>query len=186
MEKSNRMEMNLILRNYKLPNGGVNYNQVLRIPSKDRMQALVVSEGYEKIHILLSAGIQVAMESLNLTNPLTPNQIVDLSDALIDTSSEDNLGIEDIVIFLQRLVRGEAGKLFNSMDIPKFMELFENYRQERHAEYLRVKEELNVQHKAMGSYRGVRQDVDDKNVDPKTFFELLDVVNQEKYGAGDS
>src|ERR1700748_2459317 len=98
----------------------------------------------------MGAAIQLAMESLNLSQGLTTNQIFDLVDNIIDSSTEDYLGLEDVILFLQKLARGEAGKLYKHIDIASFMEMFEKYRQERHLEYIRTKEEHHSQYKIVG------------------------------------
>jgi hypothetical protein len=177
LERGDKLEMNVALRPYKMPNGAVNFNQVLRVPSTDRIHGLISSGGYERVHRMLSGAIQVSLESMNINKTLTANQVVDLVDALIDSSREDNLAVEDIVLFLQKLVRGEAGKLFNSIDIPRFMEYFEDYRQQRHTEYLRAKEELHAQYKATGTMGRTTPVEKDADMDISTFFELLQTVN---------
>lgn len=47
------------------------------------------------------------------------------------------------------MTRGEYGKLYESMDVPKFMEMFEIYRQERFQEIINIREEQAAQHKAI-------------------------------------
>lgn len=81
---------------------------------------------------------------------MNEDQILDLADAIIDSSHEDFLAIEDVMLFLQGLTRGKYGALYESMDIPKFMEKFEIYRQERHTAYQDLKYEKHVQLKSMG------------------------------------
>jgi hypothetical protein len=100
---------------------------------------IMKSVGVKKVHMLLGASIQVAMESMNLSKPLTANQTFDIVDNILDSCGEDYLGVEDVILFLQKMVRGETGNLFSAMDVPKFMQMFEKYRQERHVEYLRIK-----------------------------------------------
>jgi len=121
----------------------------------------------------LAAAITMAMESLNLSKPLTPDQIIDLTDILIDTSAEDYLSLEDVLLFLQQVSRGIMGELYSSIDIPKIMKSFEKYRQERHSEYIRLKEEQDIQRKTIGDNNGRVKIEKDKNIDPTTFFELL-------------
>lgn len=77
-------------------------------------------------------------------------QILNLAEEIIDTSSEDNLSLEDLMLFLQNLVRGKYKLSYESFDIPKFMELFEIYRQERHSMILRLRENEHLQFKALG------------------------------------
>ncbi len=182
MEAGNKLNLSLELKKYKEASGAVNFREVLRVPFNDRLHGLIQTEGYERMHILLGAAIQLSMESLNLTKALTANQIFDLVDAIIDSSGEDWLGIEDILLFLQKLVRGETGVLYSSMDIPKFMQMFEKYRQERHIEYIQLKEEMEAQHKATPLMNerlslGMRKN---KEEDAATFFELMETYQSER------
>ena len=181
MERGDKMGLSVAIKAYKYPNGAVNFNQLLKIPSTDRIPALIQKEGLEKVHKLMGAAIQLALESLNLSQGLTPNQVFDLVDNIIDSSTEDYLGIEDVVLFLQKLVRGEAGKLYKHIDVASFMEMFEKYRQERHLEYIRTKEEQHVQYKISGRNvpRGTIEK--DKDIDPETFFDLLQTYHENRH-----
>lgn len=174
------MQLSIAINRFKLPNGAVNFPALLSVPGKDRIPTLAEKIGYERLHKTLQVAIQLAMESMNLSKPLTANQIFDLVDAIIDTSKEDYLAIEDVVLFLQKMVRGESGTLFAAMDIPKFMQKFEEYRQNRHAELLRIREEQVAQWNGMGgSPKRVELELD-KNMDAKTFFELYQAYNEGK------
>lgn len=180
METGNKLELSVAIKEYKYPNGAVNFNQLLRIPSNDRLPALIQKEGLPRVHKLLGAAVQLAMESLNLTQALTANQIFDLVDNILDSSTEDYLGLEDVVLFLQKLVRGEAGKLYKHIDVASFMEMFEKYRQERHLEYIRTKEEQHVQYKITGK-SNIRPAIEkDKDMTTETFFDLLQTYHEER------
>lgn len=169
-----KLEISLNLKQYKYANGAVDFTPILRIPLEDRVPGLVAKIGLKQVHMTLAAAVTMSMESLNLSKPLTPNQIIDLVDILIDTAGEDFLSLEDVMLFLQQLIRGGSGKLFSAMDVPKFMESFEKYRQYRHEEYLRLKEEQDAQFKGTTNPKRVTPEMEkDKNIDPTTFFELL-------------
>lgn len=173
LESGDKFEINLQLKKYKFQNGAVNYNTVLRLPGGDRLPGLIVKLGLKKVHMTLAVAVTIAMETLNLSKPLTPNQIIDLVDILIDSAQEDYLSLEDVLLFLQQLARGVMGSLFSSIDIPKIMGAFEVYRQERHSEYRKLKYEQDAQYKTMGD-NNIRVKIEnDKNIDPTTFFELL-------------
>lgn len=150
LEAGDKLELNMALKSYKLQNGAVNYHAVLSVPRTERIPALLQLQGYKKVHKTILAGIQLAMESMNLSNSLTAVQTFDLTDMLIDSSSEDNLAVQDVVLFLQKLTRGEMGKLYNQMDVPKFMELFEVYREERFQALVKIREEQDMQYKSAG------------------------------------
>lgn len=111
----------------------------------------------------ITAGVTLAMESLNLKQPMNPLQILDLSEAIIDTAEDDNLSLEDLMLFLQGLVRGKYSPLYESMDIPKFMEKFEIYREERHRAILEYRENKHLEFKALGDPTRVAK--------PETAFE---------------
>ena len=99
--------------------------------------------------MIVTAGLTMALESMNLSRPMNEAQVMDLSMMIIETAAEDNLALEDVILFLQNLVRGQYGALYESMDIPKFMEKFELYRQDRHESFMRIREEQHSQHKAL-------------------------------------
>ena len=99
--------------------------------------------------MIVTAGITLAMEAMNLSRPMNAAQIMDLADAVIESAGEDNLSLEDVMIFMQKMTRGEYGPLYESMDIPKFMDKFETYRQDRHESYVRMREEMDAQFKAL-------------------------------------
>jgi len=169
------MALSVELKRFKLDNGAINYGEILKIPFNDRLPGLMKSVGFKKVHMLLGASIQVAMESMNLSKPLTANQTFDIVDNILDSCGEDYLGVEDVILFLQKMVRGETGNLFSAMDVPKFMQMFEKYRQERHCEYLRIKEEKEAQYKCTPNTgrlsEGMRKASDE---DSATFFSLME------------
>lgn len=92
----------------------------------------------------------MAFEAMNQKRGMNEFQILNLAEEIIDTSSEDNLSFEDLMLFLQNLVRGKYKIAYESFDIPKFMELFEIYRQERHKTILELRENQHLQFKALG------------------------------------
>lgn len=149
VRKGNKQLINQVLRNYKLQNGAPNFLNLFSINSSLRLPALA-KQDYEGTLDVVVAGVTLAVESMNLKRPMTGEQINDLAEELIDTSSEDNLSLEDVILFMQRLVRGQYGELYDSMDIPKFMEKFELYRQERHSEIVRIRENEHLQSKSLG------------------------------------
>lgn len=184
MDKGSKVDLSVAIKPYKYENGAVNFNQLLRIPSNDRLPSLIQKEGLERVHKLLGSAIHLAMESLNLKDGLTANQTFDLVDNIIDSSTEDFLGIEDVILFLQKLVRGEAGKLYKHIDIATFMEMFEKYRQERHSECMRTREELHSQYKISGKNNVPRGGIEKGDIDSSTFFDLLQTYNEERNEEG--
>lgn len=175
-----KMGVSLALKKYKTSAGAANFPSLLRIPSKNRIPELIKQFGVQGIHLLLAIAVQSAMENLNFVNKLTASQVFELVDILIDSSEEDYLSLEDIMIFLQKFVRGEMGELFNTLDIPKFMKFFEDFRQERHSSLLKIREEQHAQYKVMGGSNFKSNIEIDRNVDPASFFDMLNTYNEQK------
>lgn len=149
METGNRQQINLILRDYKNQQGVVKFEKVFSIPANERIPELA-KNNFGKTSTIISAALTVSFESMNLKRGMNPLQIVDLAEAIIDSSGEDNLAMEDLMLFLQKLVRGEYGVMYESMDIPKFMTAFEIYREERWQAINNIRYEQAVQHKILG------------------------------------
>lgn len=146
----NKIAVNTHLSTFK-ERGVVVFPKVLAISSANRIPALATTqEGRGDLLVALTASIKSAFSNINLRVGLNEDQMIDLADAIIDQSSEDNLSLEDVLLFLQKLLVGDAGKIYDRMDIPVFFELFETYRQERHEAILRVREEQQSQYKSFG------------------------------------
>jgi hypothetical protein len=129
--------------------GNVNYLAVInQVPLEDRLPALVQKYSKQKIAAILTVSLTACFEKMNLRYAMNAEQIVELADMIIETSEEDMLALEDVMLFLQQLVRGQMGKIYDRMDIPTFFEMFEKYRQNRHDDYMNAKEEKDAQFKA--------------------------------------
>ncbi len=148
MSAGNKLDINICLRDFKEPNGIIKYPVLFAIPTENRIVEMAKKD-YAKIAVLISAGLTLAFESMNLARPMQAGQIADLAEMIIETSNEDNLAIEDVVLFLQKLTFGDYGKLYESIDIPKFMAFFEIYREERWQALRKMREEQDVQYRAL-------------------------------------
>jgi len=149
METGNRQQISIILRDFKSSQGVVKFDKVLSIPMADRIPQLA-AKNFTKIVTIISAALTLCFESMNLKRGMNQMQVVDLAEAIIDSSGEDNLAMEDLMLFLQKLVRGEYGAMYESMDIPKFMTAFEEYREQRWQQLNNIRYEQSSQHKALG------------------------------------
>lgn len=132
-----------------MQNGAINYPVILSVPSSERLPVLAKAD-FTRLNMIIIAALTMAFEAMNMKRGMNEFQILNLAEEIIDTASEDNLSIEDLMLFLQNIVRGKYKLSYESFDIPKFMELFEIYRQERHSAFLRLREDEHLQHKGMG------------------------------------
>ena len=128
----------------------MNYLSVInKIPLEDRLPALVNKYSKQKIAAILTVSLTACFEKMNLRYAMNADQIVELSDMVIESSEEDMLALEDVLLFLQQLVMGQMGKIYDRMDIPTFFEMFEIYRERRHKDYMNAKYERDVQFNAV-------------------------------------
>jgi hypothetical protein len=150
------------LKQYKTNRGEVNYDLVLSIPYSNRLPQMAEKD-FAGIIGILSAALTLAFESLNLKRPMTDVQVVDLAETILESSTEDYLSMEDVMLFLQKFIRGEYGSMYESMDIPKFMLAFESYRQKRHEAYLQIQENRHLSYKGIGGGdKAVKSDLEER------------------------
>lgn len=90
------------------------------------------------------------MNNLNLKYQMNSDQLVALADIIIDQSQQDYLALEDVMLFLQKLIAGEYGPVEFKMDSPTFFKYFEAYREDRFRAMEAIKDEQHVNYKALG------------------------------------
>lgn len=146
MGKGDQQLVKTLLRTFQMGNGATNYGQLMRVPTTERIPELAKTNRKE-VHQVLAAQIEYCMKFFNIPNGLNLDQIFLLADTIIDDSESDNLSIQDVFIFLQKLSSGKMGTIYNRLDIPTFMELFEIHRQERHEEVLNYRYEEHINNK---------------------------------------
>lgn len=141
--------------------GVIQYKNLLAVPATDRLPALTATkEGRERVFYVLVASLTSALQNLNLRYGLNEDQVIELADQIIDQAHEDNLSLEDVLLFLQQLITGKAGKIYDRLDVPTFFELFETYREDRHQALKEYRYEEQVNHKSLGPTERSSEDVD--------------------------
>lgn len=141
--------------------GEPNHLAVMKtIPKDERLPQIAKIYGNDKIATVLGKQITKTLMNFNLRVGMNTEQIYDLSLALIETAEEDNLAIEDIMLFLDGLPKFKYGKVYDRMDMPTFFEMLEVYREQRHQAYVNAKEESHAQFKAMGDSNRMSTDID--------------------------
>lgn len=145
LQVKDKREINIILKSYKHPGGAINFPALFSISSEQRLPELAKND-FRLIHTVVTAGLGMCFETMNLSRPMSPDQVIDLADLILETCAEDNLALEDLLLFLQKLVRGEYGPMYESLDIPKFMEKFELYREDRFQAIKNIRDEQQAQY----------------------------------------
>lgn len=82
---------------------------------------------------------------------MTADQIVECAHDMVMTTEEDQLSIEDYVLFFKGAKEGKYGKILDRMDQQTVFAMLEEYRQERHRQFVRIKEEKETAYKSQGS-----------------------------------
>lgn len=149
MELGNNQEIQAILRGFKLPTGSPNFLALYNIPNKDRVRDMAIVD-FNRVNMLIIGALTVVFEGMNLKRGMNEIQILSLSELIIDSAGEDNFSFEDFMIFLQNMLAGKYEMSYESMDIPKFMRLFELYREERWQNWVTHKDNEHLQYKGLG------------------------------------
>jgi len=130
------------------------------VPVSERIPALAKMYGVDKITNVLSIAITKTLNNFNLRVGMNAEQIMNLSYELINEAEQDQLAIQDILLFLDGMVKFKYGKVYDRMDMPTFFEMLEKYREERFKEYQNQKEESHSQFKAMGDSNRSSTDIE--------------------------
>lgn len=149
MEAKNIQEVNIILRQYKTESGGANFPKLFTIPKTERLPSLATKD-FTRTNMLVIAALTMAFENFNVKRAMNELQILNLSEAIIDSASEDNLSFEDLMIFLQQFVRGRFPMSFESLDVPKFMKALDIYREDRWQQGIVIRDEKIAQWQGLG------------------------------------
>jgi hypothetical protein len=130
------------------------------IPVKDRLPGLVQTYGMDKVSAILAKAISNTLSNFNLRVGMNADQVLELSLQLIDAANEDQLAFEDIMLFLDGMIKSKYGKVYDRMDIPTFFEMLEVYREQRHQQYMQFKEEQDAQYKSFGDTNRMSSEVE--------------------------
>lgn len=154
MQAGDNRQMALILKQYKHKTGEINYPAVFTVPSIERLPALYEKDFMQATALVVGA-ITMAFEKMRFKN-MDGKLLNDIAEEVLDTSGEDNLSLEDLVLFLQGMVRGKYGVMEN-MSVSKFMKLFDEYRLERTNAICEFRLNEHLQFKGMGDSTRMNQ-----------------------------
>lgn len=157
MQKGDSQTMGLILKQYKHKNGDINFPAIFSsVPSSERLPALFKNDMFQATALVVGA-LTMCFKRMRLKK-VDGELINDIAEEVLDSSEEDNLSLEDLVLFLGNMIRGKYGDV-EDISVTKFMRLFDKYRNERTdaMEQIRVNEHL--QFKGLGdATRSVQSD----------------------------
>jgi hypothetical protein len=145
------MIANLVTQQYQ-DDKTVRFDALLGIPVEDRIPGLIERYGNKTMYRLLVMMLKEFFASLPLPRYKKPTETKTSVTAcqLMLTSYEDQLALEDVILFLQRVKAGVYGTIKNLADPTILFTLLEIYRKTRHEAYARIKEEKEAALKALG------------------------------------
>lgn len=147
MEKGDSRTIALILKQYKTKDGAIDFPAVFTVPSSERLPALYAKD-FMRATALVVGALTMAFEKMRFKN-MDGKLINDIAEEVLNSADEDNLSLEDLVLFLQNMTRGKYGHI-ESMSLAKFMNMFDKYRDDRHYVCLEYRENEHLQFKGLG------------------------------------
>lgn len=142
---------NMVLKQY-LKDDNIRFDLLLSIPQEDRIPQLTEENGKKRIHKLLLMIVKAFCFALPLpkTKKLSDTKMSALACDLMLSSYEDQLSLEDLILFFERAKQGRYGKIKSLLYHYQVMNMLEQYRQERHEAYNKWKDEKDTELKTLG------------------------------------
>lgn len=125
------------------------FDKLLKV--KERLPDLVMAAGSAQIGKLLMVELTKFVQSYTVVRPMNEDQIAECAYALLSTSEEDWLSLQDLIIFFDGAKQGKYGRVLDHIDQHIIFEMLEVYRQQRHITRLRIKEEQDTKFKGYGN-----------------------------------
>jgi len=141
----------LVLQQYR-SGEEVLFDRLLALPLDGRIPAMMEQHGAKTVHRLLLMLIQEFVASLELPAYKRPSETrmrVAVCELML-IAQEDYLGVEDLIVFLERARTGAYGPIKTLVNMNALLHLLEQYRQERHTVYIRLKQEQEDAWKQLG------------------------------------
>lgn len=128
------------------------FELLLSIPLSERVPALIATYGLKRLHGLIKLMLQESCLAVVLPkrNKLSPTQVEVCACDLLLMAAEDQLSIEDLVVFFELCKSGNYGKWKGAITHAFIMEKMESYCTERHAAFVKIKEHQQAAYKLLG------------------------------------
>jgi hypothetical protein len=141
----------LALQQYATANGA-NFEALLSIPLSERIPALIGEYGLKRMHRLIKLVLDEFCVSVALpkSKKLTETKTSVVACDLILDADEDQLSIEDLIVFFELAKNGKYGKFKALLTHYSIMEKLEQFRQERYENYVRIKELKEAEVRLLG------------------------------------
>ena len=142
---------NLVLQQY-IKDGHPLFEDLLSIPLPERIPGLLQDYGLKRMHRLIKLVIQefCYANALPKSRKLTDTKMAVCACDLLLAAEEDQLSLEDLIVFFELAKEGKFGKLKGAITHYAIMQMLEKFRQERYDAYCHAKEQKEKERKALG------------------------------------
>jgi hypothetical protein len=142
---------NLALHQY-VNKDRADFKLLLSIPLKERIPGLISEYGLKRMHKLIKLILQEFCYSIALpkSKKLTETKTSVCACDLILAAEEDQLSLEDLIVFFELAKTGKYGKFKGVLTHYSIMQKLEQFRQERYETYVRLKEQIQADQKSAG------------------------------------
>ena len=131
---------------------GVRFDGLLAIPLGERIPGLVGAYGLKRMHRLIRTVVTEFCYAIALpkSRKLTETKTSVTACDLILAAEEDQLSMEDLILFFELAKKGRYGKFKGTLTHFAIMEKLELYRQERYEAYLKIRNEKEAEVRLLG------------------------------------
>ena len=142
---------NLVLQQY-IKDGHPLFEDLLSIPLPERIPGLLQDYGLKRMHRLIKLVLQefCYASALPRSRKLTDTKTSVCSCDLLLAAEEDQLSLEDLIVFFELAKEGKFGKLKSAITHYAIMQMLEKFRQQRYDAYSHAKEQKQKERKALG------------------------------------
>ena len=142
---------NLALQQYAKKNTA-DFEHLLSIPLQERIPGLIGEYGLKRMHKLIKLLLQEFCYSIALpkSKKLTETKIAVCACDFILAAEEDQLSLEDLIVFFELTKAGIYGKFKGMLTHFGIMQKLEAFRQQRYETYIQLKERKEAEQKALG------------------------------------
>jgi hypothetical protein len=139
---------------------GANFEALLSIPLSERIPSLINEYGLKRMHRLLKTILNEFCYSIALpkSKKLTETKTSVVACDLILVADEDQLSMEDLIVFFELAKNGKYGKFKTLLTHYSIMEKLEQFRQERYGTYIRIKERKETEVRLLGPSERISPD----------------------------
>jgi hypothetical protein len=140
---------NLAVKQFVSDGNNIRYEGLLSIPLTERIPGLINDYGLKRAHRLIKMVLQEFCYAIPLPKSakLSDTKIAACACDLILAAYEDQLSLEDLIVFFEQAKGGRYGKFKGMVTHFSIMQKLEQYRQDRSATYYRLKEEQEAAYK---------------------------------------